>query len=189
MPPPCFQRPWRSISWVGAPFWAMRRAMPTRPLWPLKNSQSERPADLAITFTRRAICESDSPNTFTAPPTRRRPDGFQRFHDGGSDGHHGALGFGVGLGADYGDAAAAVVPALDVAQVSDAASERLRPASDSTATRARSNLPSSSACSAVSKPRPRLRGSTAVSRMTASTSAGEGAGLALRLGQPSSPSF
>ena len=25
----------RSISWVGAPFWAMRRAMPTRPLWPL----------------------------------------------------------------------------------------------------------------------------------------------------------
>ena len=24
MPPPCFQRPCRSISWVGAPFWAMR---------------------------------------------------------------------------------------------------------------------------------------------------------------------
>ena len=39
MPPPCFQRPWRSISWVGAPFWAMRLAMPTRPLCPLKNSQ------------------------------------------------------------------------------------------------------------------------------------------------------
>ena len=31
MPPLCFQRHWRSISWVGAPFWAMRRAMPTRP--------------------------------------------------------------------------------------------------------------------------------------------------------------
>ena len=23
MPPPCFQRPWRSISWVGAPFWGL----------------------------------------------------------------------------------------------------------------------------------------------------------------------
>ena len=69
MPPPCFQRPWRSISWVGAPFWAMRLAMPTRPLWPLKNSQSVNPAALAITFTRRAICDSDNPNTFTSPPT------------------------------------------------------------------------------------------------------------------------
>ena len=48
---------------------AGRRAMPTRPLWPLKNSQSARPAALAITFTRRAICDSDSPNTFTLPPT------------------------------------------------------------------------------------------------------------------------
>ena len=35
----------------------MRLAMPTRPLWPLKNSQSTRPAALAITFTRRAICD------------------------------------------------------------------------------------------------------------------------------------
>ena len=69
MPPPCFQRPWRSISWVGAPFWAIRRAMPTRPLWPLKNSQSVRPAALAITFTRREICDSESPNTLTSPPT------------------------------------------------------------------------------------------------------------------------
>ena len=69
MPPPCFQRPWRSISWVGAPFWAMRRAMPTRPLWPLKSSQSANPAALAIAFTRLAICDSESPNTFTSPPT------------------------------------------------------------------------------------------------------------------------
>ena len=45
----------RSISWVGAPFWAMRRAMPTRPLCPLKNSQSARPATMAIEFTRRVI--------------------------------------------------------------------------------------------------------------------------------------
>ena len=43
-------------------------------------------------------------------------------------------------------------------QINAAASERLSPASDSTTTRARSNLPRSSACSAVSKPRPRLRG-------------------------------
>ena len=69
MPPPCFQRPWRSISWVGAPFWAMRRAIPTRPLWPLKNSQSANPAALAIAFTRRAIWDSDSPNTFSSLAT------------------------------------------------------------------------------------------------------------------------
>ena len=72
MPPPCFQRPWRSISCVGAPFWVMRRAMPTRPLWPLKNSQSARPAARATAFTRRAIWDSDNPNTFAPPPT---PDG------------------------------------------------------------------------------------------------------------------
>ena len=47
----------------------MRRAMPTRPLWPLKNSQSARPAALAIAFTRRAIWDSDSPNTFTSLAT------------------------------------------------------------------------------------------------------------------------
>ena len=45
----------------------------------------------------------------------RRPDGVQGPHGGGGDGHYGALGFGVGLGADHGDAAAAVVPALGVA--------------------------------------------------------------------------
>ncbi len=37
-------------------------------------------------------------------------------------------------------------------QVSEAASERRRPVSDSTATRVRSNFPRSAACSAVSKP-------------------------------------
>ena len=41
-------------------------------------------------------------------------------------------------------------------------SERRSPASESTATRATSNFPHSSACAAVSKPRPRLRGWTAV---------------------------
>ena len=35
-------------------------------------------------------------------------------HGGGGDGHHGAPGLGVGLGADHGDAAAAVVPVLHV---------------------------------------------------------------------------
>ena len=115
MPPPCFQRPWRSISWVGAPFWAMRLAMPTRPLWPLKNSQFSSPAALAMAFTRRAICDSDSPNTFTSPPTPAGRIGGERPHGGGSDGHHRALGLGVGLGADHGDPAASVLPALDVA--------------------------------------------------------------------------
>ena len=56
-------------------------------------------------------------------------------------------------------------------QVRDEASERLNPASDSAATRAKSNFPLSAACSAVSKPRSRLRGCTAVSRMTARTAA------------------
>ena len=42
----------------------MRRAMPTRPLWPLNNSQSANPAALAIALTRRAICDSDSPRLF-----------------------------------------------------------------------------------------------------------------------------
>ena len=47
----------------------MRLAMPTRPLCPLKNSQFSNPAALAIAFTRRAIWDSDSPNTFPLPPT------------------------------------------------------------------------------------------------------------------------
>ena len=51
---------------MGAPFWAMRRAMPTRPLWPLKNSQSANPAALAMSFTRRAIWDYDSPNTLSS---------------------------------------------------------------------------------------------------------------------------
>ena len=51
----------------------MRRAMPTRPLWPLKFSQSGRPAARATAFTRRAICDSDNPNTlsFLATPAGR----------------------------------------------------------------------------------------------------------------------
>ena len=44
----------------------MRRAMPTRPLWPLNNSQSLKPAALAIAFTRRAIWDSDSLNKFSS---------------------------------------------------------------------------------------------------------------------------
>ena len=44
-----------------------------------------------------------------------RPHGVQGPHGGGGDGHHGASRFHVGLGADHGDAAAAIVPALDVA--------------------------------------------------------------------------
>ena len=74
-------------------------------------------------------------------------------------------------------------------QVRDEASERRSPASDSAAARARSNFPRSSACSAVSKPRPRRQGWTAVSRMTAGLDGGEDAGLALGFGQPTSPSF
>ena len=95
---------------------ARAMAMPTLPLWPLKNSQSARPAALVITFTRRAICDSNSPSTCSPPPPT--PTGrmaSKGSHGGWSDGHHGALGFHFGLGADDGDTAAAVVPALHVA--------------------------------------------------------------------------
>ena len=85
-----------------------------RPLCPLKLSQSARPAALANTFPRRAICDSESPNTFSLLVTTIGRMASRASHGGGGDGHHGALGFGVGLGADDGDAAAAVVPALDI---------------------------------------------------------------------------
>ena len=109
-----------------------------------------------------------------------RPDGVQRPHGGGGDDHHGALGFGVGLGAGHGDAVAAVVPALHVATVRDEASERQSSASDSTATRATSNFSRWAACSGVSKPRPAAK---------AGLDGGEGAGLALGSGQLPPPSF
>ena len=47
----------------------MRLAMPTRPLWPLKNSQSSNPVDLEVALTRQAIWDSYSPNTLTLTPT------------------------------------------------------------------------------------------------------------------------
>ena len=56
-------------------------------------------------------------------------------------------------------------------QTSAAASGRLNPASNNTATKARSNLPRSSACSGYLTPRPRLRDWTTVRRITARTSA------------------
>ena len=86
-----------------------------RPLWPLKNSQSASPAALAITFTSRSICDSDSPNTFCPPPTPIGRMASKARMAAGGDGHHGTLGLRVGLGADHGDAAAAVVPVLQVA--------------------------------------------------------------------------
>ena len=115
----------------------MRRAMPPRPLWPLKNSQSERPAALAIAFTRRAIWDSDSPNTFTSPPapTSRRASRAR-------------MAAGV-MATTAPWASASVLERTTVMrplpssqrctspQVSDAASLRRNPPSDSTATRAR----------------------------------------------------
>ena len=57
------------LSLVGVSFWAIRRVIPTRPLFPLKTSQSVRPAALAIIVTRRATCDSNSPNTLCLPST------------------------------------------------------------------------------------------------------------------------
>ena len=68
----------------------MRRAMPTRPPCLLKNSQSESPAALAMAFTRREICDSDNPNTFSSlrlSPTWHETDCTRRplscWHVGG----------------------------------------------------------------------------------------------------------
>ena len=58
-----------------------------------------------------------------------RSDGVQGPPAGGGNGHHRPLGFHGGLGADHGDAAAAIIPALGVSspQVSAAASLRRNP--------------------------------------------------------------
>ena len=124
-----------------------------------------------ILLTRRAIWDSDSPNTFWLPPTpaaRMAPSAFM------------AAGV-MATTAPW--ASASVLERTTVMrplpssqrctspQVRDEASERLNPPSDSTATRARSKWVRSAACSAVSKPRPRARGFGAVSRMTDKTSA------------------
>ena len=147
-----------AISWVGAPFWAMRRAMPTRPLWPLKNSQSANPAALAMAFTRRAICDSDSPNTFTSPPA---PAGRMAFKA--------CMAAGV-MATTAPWASASVFERMTVMrplpssqrttspQVRDEASERLRPASDGATTKGTSNF----SRSAVSMPRHRRWGWMAV---------------------------
>ena len=60
--------------------------MPTRPLWPLKNSQLARPAALAMTFTRREICDTDSPKTFTSPPAPTARMASRVRHGGWGDG-------------------------------------------------------------------------------------------------------
>ena len=145
MPPPCFQWPRLAIAWVVVPFWAI----PIRPLWTLKLSQPARPA----AFTRRAICDSDIPNTLCRPSTP------------------------TGLMASRGRMAAEVTATtapwaptsvltrttvmrpLPSSQVNAAASEHLSPASDSTATRATSNRARSAACSGVSMPQSRREGS------------------------------
>ena len=86
----------------------MRRAMQTRPLWPLKNSQSASPAARAIALTLRVLCDSESLNTFSplaAPAGRMASRAFMSLH--------------IDLGADHGDAAADVVPVLDIGPVED----------------------------------------------------------------------
>ena len=190
MPPPCFQRPWRSISWVGAPFWAMRRAMPTRPLCPLKNSQfGQTPRPWPIAFTRRAICDSDSPNTFCLTTNTGRPDGVQSFHCGmGVMATTAPCSFRVGLGADHGDAAAAVVPALGVAPGQRRRlGLRRNPPSDRTATRARSKRARSAACSGRFEAAAALAGLDGGDPDDGEHVGGEGAGLALGPGQSRRP--
>ena len=103
-----------------------------------------------ILLTRRAIWDSDSPNTFfpLATPAGRMAEDTS---------------IAARVMATVAPWASAVIPALPVAPGEGGpASERLSPASDSAATRASSSLALSAACSGVSMPRPRLRGWTAV---------------------------
>ena len=114
----------------------MRRAMPTRPLWPLKNSQSANPAALAMALTRRAIWDSDSLNTFTPPPIPTGRIASRAFIAAGA----------TATTAPW--ASASVLERTTVMrpepssqrctspQVRDEASDRRRPASERTATRA-----------------------------------------------------
>ena len=138
---------------------------------PLKYSQFSNPAALAIAFTRRAIWDSESPNTFSPPPA-----------PAGRMAERACMAAGV-MATVAPWASASVLERTTVMrpepsshcctspQVKAAASLRLSPASESTATSAASDFSLSAACSGVSKPRPRLRGWTAVRRMTARTSA------------------
>ena len=93
----------------------MRLAMPTRPLCPLKNSQSANPAALATTFTRRAICNSDNPNTFCLPSTPAGRMAESACMAAGVMPTTAPRASASVLGADHGEAAAAVVPAPHVA--------------------------------------------------------------------------
>ena len=190
MPPPCFQRPWRSISCVGAPFWAMRLAMPTRPLWPLKNSQSARPAALELRPSpagRSGTPTARTPSAHHATPAGRMASSAA--HGGGGDGHRTApWASDVGLGANHGDAAASRRPQRCTSpQVSAAASlNAATPRQRATATRARSKLSTLGCCLrwAFRMPRPRLHG---VERSGEPDDGehvgGEGAGLTLGPGQ------
>ena len=139
----------------------------------LKNSQSARPAALATAFTRRAICDSDSPNTSTLPPIPAGRMASRARMAAGGDGHHRALGLGVGLRTDHRDAAGAVLPALHVAP-----GERRRFGTSQSRVGQRPprglGQTSHAFCSLLGRfhmPRPRLRGWTAVRRITARTSA------------------
>ena len=98
-----------------------------------------------ILLTRRAIWDSDSPKTFSSPPT---PAGRM------------AESAPMAAGVMVTTAPAASTSVLERTTVVKGA-----------ATRATSKRARSAAGSAVSKPRPRRRGWTAVSRMTARTSA------------------
>ena len=63
----------------------MRRAMPARPLWPLKDSQSTNPAALSMAFTRRAIWDFDNPKTFLLAPTSAGRMAFKSYNIFGDD--------------------------------------------------------------------------------------------------------
>ena len=83
--------------------------MPPRPLWPLKNSQSASPAARAMALTPLGDLGLRQPEYFRIATDPLRPYGGKRLHGDGS-----ALGLGVGLGVDHGDAGGIVVLTIHV---------------------------------------------------------------------------
>ena len=187
MPPPCFQRPWRSISWVGAPFCGHATGHAHPPAVAAETLPVGKTSGLGDYLHPPGDLRLRQPEYLLLVANARRSDGFQRFHGGGSDGHHGALGFGVGLGADHGDAAAAVVPALGV---SPGKRRRLGTTQPPVGQHGHQGQVEAGALGGLLK---RFEAAAAGFRSGEPNHGqhvgGEGTGLALGLDQPSPPSF
>ena len=89
----------------------MRRTMPTRPLGPAETLPASQARGLRHGVHPAGNLGSRQPEHPLGLADAHRSDGVRGPHGDGRDGHDRALGLRIGLGADHGDAAAAVVPA------------------------------------------------------------------------------